>query len=162
MKLYNNIEFSNEIKLNDDAKKEFSVLPVPYLQNPPEIINVSLGRQLFVDDFLIESTNLERFENRPQINPNNPIFTPEKPWETGEPEREWEEKRVPFTGDSCKTMISWKEKESLAELKGRIIKIRFIQEKGELYSFWISKKLTGESGGYLAAGEHGKSTLVDN
>jgi hypothetical protein len=69
---------------------------------------------------------------------------------------------VAFTGDSCKAMISWKEKESLAELKGRIIKIRFIQEKGELYSFWISKKLTGESGGYLAAGEHGKSTLIDN
>ena len=27
----------------------------PYLEHPPEIINISLGRQLFVDDFLIDS-----------------------------------------------------------------------------------------------------------
>lgn len=29
-------------------------MPVPYLENPPEVILIDVGRQLFVDDFLIE------------------------------------------------------------------------------------------------------------
>src|SRR5690554_6020865 len=39
-----------------------STLPmrVPYLENPPEIINIDVGRQLFVDDFLVEETTLDR------------------------------------------------------------------------------------------------------
>ncbi len=46
-KLYNNIV------LEDDFAKDMSDAPsVPYLKNPPEVINVSVGRQLFVDDFL--------------------------------------------------------------------------------------------------------------
>lgn len=32
-------------------------LPVPYLKKPPKIIDISVGRQLFVDDFLISETN---------------------------------------------------------------------------------------------------------
>ncbi|MDD2599306.1 MAG: hypothetical protein PHO37_08790 [Kiritimatiellae bacterium] len=35
-------------------------LPVPYLEQPPELIPIDIGRQLFVDDFLIESTTLQR------------------------------------------------------------------------------------------------------
>ena len=35
-------------------------LPVPYLSNPPAVIPVDVGRQLFVDDFLIEHTTLKR------------------------------------------------------------------------------------------------------
>ncbi len=31
-------------------------LPVPYLANPPEVLPIDTGRQLFVDDFLIEHT----------------------------------------------------------------------------------------------------------
>lgn len=31
-------------------------MPVPYLKNPPKVIDISVGRQLFADDFL-ESTN---------------------------------------------------------------------------------------------------------
>ena len=33
---------------------------VPYLSQPPEVIPVDVGRQLFVDDFLIEKTDLIR------------------------------------------------------------------------------------------------------
>ncbi len=36
-------------------------MPVPYLEYPPEIIPIDVGRQLFVDDFLIEAT--ETFNN---------------------------------------------------------------------------------------------------
>ena len=35
-------------------------LPVPYLEDPPEVIHIDLGRQLFVDDFLVEKTTLQR------------------------------------------------------------------------------------------------------
>ena len=30
-----------------------ALLPVPYLNNPPSVIPIDMGRQLFVDDFLI-------------------------------------------------------------------------------------------------------------
>jgi hypothetical protein len=32
----------------------------PYLQKPPAVIPIDVGRQLFVDDFLIEESNLDR------------------------------------------------------------------------------------------------------
>src|SRR5579871_6667954 len=35
-------------------------IPPPYLTSPPEIIPIDVGRQLFVDDFLIAETTLER------------------------------------------------------------------------------------------------------
>ena len=50
-KLYNNIELADGFTLvPSDASH------VPYLENPPEVIDISVGRQLFVDDFLIEKT----------------------------------------------------------------------------------------------------------
>lgn len=68
---------------------------------------------------------------------------------------------IPFYGDSCKTELRWKNKNDLSELSQRIIRIRFSQKNGSLYSFWISKNSTGESGGYLAGGEFGKASLCD-
>ena len=35
-------------------------LPVPYLDHKPDVIDISVGRQLFVDDFLIADTDLQR------------------------------------------------------------------------------------------------------
>jgi hypothetical protein len=32
----------------------------PYLTSPPEVIPIDVGRQLFVDDFLIAETTLKR------------------------------------------------------------------------------------------------------
>lgn len=53
----------------------------PYLKTPPTVIPVDIGRQLFVDDFLIESTSLTRTFHTPQIHPASPVLKPEKPWE---------------------------------------------------------------------------------
>jgi hypothetical protein len=50
---------------------------VPYLQEPPAVIPIDLGRQLFVDDFLIDSTNLSRCFGKPQWHEGNPLLTPE-------------------------------------------------------------------------------------
>ena len=49
-KLYNNILLSNKFEVTDFNN-------VPYLKNPPEVTNISVGRQLFVDDFLIKTTS---------------------------------------------------------------------------------------------------------
>ena len=54
-KLYNNI-----ILPDNFAEKKSDALNVPYLRNPPEVIDVSIGRQLFVDDFLVEETELKQ------------------------------------------------------------------------------------------------------
>lgn len=50
-------------------------MPVPYLPHPPEVIPIDLGRQLFVDDFLIESTDLHRIFHQAGKYENNPVFT---------------------------------------------------------------------------------------
>ncbi|MCM8759848.1 MAG: glycosyl hydrolase family 32 [Candidatus Omnitrophica bacterium] len=48
---------------------------------PPEIINIDTGRQLFVDDFMIEKTDTKRIFHRPDFHPSNPVLIPDRPWE---------------------------------------------------------------------------------
>ena len=57
----------------------------PYLVSPPEVIPIDIGRQLFVDDFLIESTTLERTFHTSEQFSGNPVLKPEEPWEKGGP-----------------------------------------------------------------------------
>jgi hypothetical protein len=52
-------------------------MPVPYLQSPPRVIAIDVGRQLFLDDFLIESTDLKRTFHRARKHDGNPVFKPE-------------------------------------------------------------------------------------
>jgi hypothetical protein len=50
-------------------------LPTPtYLKDPPAVIPIDLGRQLFVDDFLIAKTTLTRTYHRPKYHTKNPIL----------------------------------------------------------------------------------------
>lgn len=51
-------------------------MPVPWLKERPELVYIDVGRQLFVDDFLIESTDLEREYHYPQKYEGNPILKP--------------------------------------------------------------------------------------
>jgi hypothetical protein len=59
-KLYNGIELPDQWppRFLDPASAE--PMEVPYLQKPPKVIPIDVGRQLFVDDFLIEKTTLKR------------------------------------------------------------------------------------------------------
>jgi hypothetical protein len=43
------------------------LMPVPYLKNIPDVIPIDVGRQLFVDDFLIEESTLSRTFHQPDI-----------------------------------------------------------------------------------------------
>jgi hypothetical protein len=58
-------------------------MSVPYLDKPPAVIPIDVGRQLFVDDFLIEHSTLARTYHRPTYHPDNPVLEPDphKPWE---------------------------------------------------------------------------------
>ena len=55
----------------------WEAIPAPYLANPPPVIRIDVGRQLFVDDFLIEQADgLTRTRHRPDFWPGNPILAP--------------------------------------------------------------------------------------
>ncbi len=59
-------------------------MPVPWLDNPPACIPIDTGRQLFVDDFLIDRTSLARVFHRPAPHQANPLLVPETAWEGGD------------------------------------------------------------------------------
>ena len=56
---------------------------IPYLETPPQVIPIDVGRQLLVDDFLIENMTLTRTFHRPAFHEANPVLRPDRPWETG-------------------------------------------------------------------------------
>jgi hypothetical protein len=56
-------------------------MDVPYLRQPPAVIPIDVGRQLFVDDFLVEQTTLARVFHHPTPFAGNPVLKPDRPWE---------------------------------------------------------------------------------
>lgn len=75
-KLYNNI-----ILPDGFDSKPSDPTDLPYLKNPPEVINVSVGRQLFVDDFLIDKTGLAPEYHAAVKFEGNPVLRPGTKWE---------------------------------------------------------------------------------
>ena len=71
----------NGIIVNDDFPLGENVDDITYLNHPPKVINVSVGRQLFVDNFLIDKTDLLSEYHKPQKFEGNPIFYPQESWE---------------------------------------------------------------------------------
>src|SRR3954471_7436576 len=53
----------------------------PYLTAPPDVIPIDLGRQLLVDDFLVETTSLTRSFHQPRPHNANPLVRAERDWE---------------------------------------------------------------------------------
>jgi hypothetical protein len=94
--LYNGIELPDEWPPDYGAISR-EPMPVPYLKNPPEVIPIDVGRQLFVDDFLIEETTLKRTFYPAEYCSENPVI------KAGMPD---EKKRAgmyaaPFSGGFC-------------------------------------------------------------
>jgi hypothetical protein len=56
-----------------DVPKEPAV--PAYLTSPPAVIPIDVGRQLFVDDFLVGETNLKRTHHLPTYYSKNPVLT---------------------------------------------------------------------------------------
>jgi len=78
--LYNGIKLPQvwPPRLKETPKE--AVTPA-YLLNPPAVIPIDVGRQLFVDDFLIEHTTLRRTYHLAEYHPQTPVLRPDRPWE---------------------------------------------------------------------------------
>lgn len=79
--LYNGIELPDVWPPKRKALTR-APMPVPYLKERPKVVPIDIGRQLFVDDFLIEKTTLKRTFHSAEYHPANPVLKPDKPWET--------------------------------------------------------------------------------
>ena len=85
--LYNGIVLPNVWPPRDRDPKSRAPMPVPYLAARPEVVPINIGRQLFVDDFLIEHTTLRRAYHTPRKFEGNPILKPETPQELDKGDR---------------------------------------------------------------------------
>lgn len=66
-----------------DISMNYEPMPIPYLKNRPKVVPIDLGRQLFIDNFLIEKTDLPTKSHHPQKMDFNPVLKPETKLEMG-------------------------------------------------------------------------------
>src|SRR5438093_12718693 len=78
--LYNGIRLGSPWPPRHATYSTEPVMP-PYLADPPVVIPIDVGRQLFVDDFLIEHTSLTRTFHRADYRQENPIIRPKTRWD---------------------------------------------------------------------------------
>ncbi|HIJ69921.1 MAG TPA: glycosyl hydrolase family 32 [Planctomycetes bacterium] len=76
-RLYNGIVLPDEWPPDDLNPNCYAPMPVPYLENVPAVIPVDVGRQLFVDDFLIRETTLRRVFHKAKKFQGNPVLKPQ-------------------------------------------------------------------------------------
>ena len=97
-KLYNGIELPDQWPPRYREPSD-AVMEVPYLNKKPKVIPIDLGRQLFVDDFLIEKTTLKRTFHQAKKFEGNPVFKAETERELGKSTQgEKGEEATTFTG----------------------------------------------------------------
>lgn len=72
--LYNGIVLPEAWPPRDGEVLSVEPMKVPYLQSPPKVIPIDVGRQLLVDDFLIEQTDLQRTFHPAEKYPGNPVL----------------------------------------------------------------------------------------
>ena len=78
--LYNGITLGSPWPPNRPFADEHPTRP-PYLADRPPIVPIDVGRQLFVDDFLIEDTTMSRTFHKAVYHSANPVLAPEHEWE---------------------------------------------------------------------------------
>jgi hypothetical protein len=82
--LYNGIQLPSpwppRLKEFPTSVEKDPVTP-PYLVSPPSVVPIDVGRQLFVDDFLVAETTLQRTYHLPKYHPSCPVLKPDTPWE---------------------------------------------------------------------------------
>ncbi len=75
-RLYNGIELPNEWPPVGNPN-DFQPTRCPYLSNPPDVIDITVGRQLFVDDFLYDWCWMAPTYHHPVKYDGNPVFISE-------------------------------------------------------------------------------------
>ena len=79
--LYNGIELPPQWPPYRDGLTREPLQEPDYLAHPPAVIPIDVGRQLFVDDFLVEETTLTRTYHAATYFEGNPLLKPDRPWE---------------------------------------------------------------------------------
>ena len=79
--LYNGIRLPHAWPPKISALSREPLATPPYLEKPPAVVPIDVGRQLFVDDFLVSETTLKRTHHLPAYHELNPVMQPDKPWE---------------------------------------------------------------------------------
>lgn len=79
--LYNGIRLPQQWPPRYEEPTKAAEMPVPYLVDKPAVIPVNVGRQLFVDSFLIAQTNLTPVYHKPTFYEGNPVLQPTADWE---------------------------------------------------------------------------------
>ncbi len=79
--LYNGIVLPEVWPPRDRDPASRTPMPVPYLAARPAVVPIDTGRQLFIDDFLVEKTTLRRTFHTPQKFAGNPILKPKNSYE---------------------------------------------------------------------------------
>ena len=80
--LYNGIELPSQWPPRRDYASDIRCGMSPYyLKMKPDVIRVDVGRQLFVDDFLVRETTMRRRWHRPTYHAQNPVVKPDREWE---------------------------------------------------------------------------------
>ncbi len=81
---YNGIPDPAEWPPRTENPASFQPMRVPYLESPLAAIPIDVGRQLFVDEFLIESNSFARTFHHPVKHPENPVLFPQTAHECNE------------------------------------------------------------------------------
>ncbi|MFZ4764778.1 MAG: sialidase family protein, partial [Roseimicrobium sp.] len=98
-KLYNGIELPLPWPPPFRDPNSAEPMPLPYLKQRPKSIPIDVGRQLFVDDFLIERSTLKRTFHQAKKFEGNPVFKAGTERELGaSTQGERGEKATTFTG----------------------------------------------------------------
>lgn len=79
--LYNGIELPDVWPPKATKLSREPLAPPPHMISPPAVIPIDLGRQLFVDDFLVQQTTLRRVHHLAAYHPGNPVLQPDQAWE---------------------------------------------------------------------------------
>lgn len=80
--LYNGLEIPDLWPPPQAGEPDEPMAP-PWLEHPPAVIPIDVGRQLFVDDFLIAESTLERRFHLAEKHDGNPVLVPETELELG-------------------------------------------------------------------------------
>lgn len=75
--LYNGIVLPDTWPPKNIVPTSVEPMKVPYLTNRPAVVPIDIGRQLFVDDFLIETSTLKRVNHQATKYSGNPILKAE-------------------------------------------------------------------------------------
>lgn len=105
-RLYNGIVLPEEWPPQDVDTTSEDPMPVPYLDHPPEVISIDAGRQLFVDDFLIEKTDLLQTYHLPEKYAGNPVLTCATDLE----------RQTNIIGGTCRPCIWWNPEKQLFDM----------------------------------------------